>query len=189
MDIYLHVKVLLGMILGLAVGHLLRGVALIVQHPKKNRAYWVHGMWTLFLFIYLLHFWWWEFSLSKVNHWTFPVYFFIAVYATLVYLLCTVLVPDDLQGYGGFQDYFYSRKAWFFALLAVLFVADTVDTMIKGRAYLHSLGWAYDIRTAAYFVLSLVAIKIRNTRFHAAFATFAVVYEVLYIWKLYLTIG
>ncbi len=35
MDIYLHVKVLLSMILGLAVAHLLRGVSRIVQHPKS----------------------------------------------------------------------------------------------------------------------------------------------------------
>ena len=35
MDVYLHIRVLLSMILGLGVGHLLRGVSRIVQHPRK----------------------------------------------------------------------------------------------------------------------------------------------------------
>ena len=53
MDVFLHVKVLLSMILGLGVAHLLRGVGRIVQHPKKYRIYWVHLVWALFLFLYL----------------------------------------------------------------------------------------------------------------------------------------
>ncbi len=72
MEVYLHVRVLLSMILGLGVGHLLRGVSRIVQHPRKYKIYWVHLIWTLFLFLYLIHFWWWEFYLQKVAQWTFP---------------------------------------------------------------------------------------------------------------------
>jgi hypothetical protein len=189
MDVYLHVRVLLSMILGLGVAHLLRGLARIVQHPKKIRIYWVHLVWALFLFLYLIHFWWWEFSLQKVTQWTFPLYFFIAIYATLLYLLCTLLFPDEMDEYDGYRGYFYSRRQWIFSLMAILFIADVLDTFIKGSAYLAKLGLAYDVRTVAYILLSLAAMKIKNPRFHAAFAVFAVVFEVAYILKLYLTIG
>jgi hypothetical protein len=189
MDVYLHVRVLLSMILGLGVAHLLRGVARIVQHPKKAKTYWVHLVWALFLFLYLIHFWWWEFSLQKVERWTFPLYFFIALYAILLYLLCSLLFADDMQDYEGYRDYFYSRRRWIFTLMAILFVADIIDTVIKGSAYRAKLGLTYDIRTAIYILLSILAIKIRSPRFHAAFAVFAVTVEVFYILKLYLTIG
>lgn len=53
------------MILGLGVSHLLRGVARMVQHPKEYKVFWVHLVWSLFL--YLLHFWWWEFRLQKID--------------------------------------------------------------------------------------------------------------------------
>jgi hypothetical protein len=188
MDVYLHVKVLLSMILGLGVGHLLRGVSRIVQHPRKYRAYWVHLVWVLFLFLYLIHFWWWEFYLQKVLQWTFPLYFFIALYATLLFLLCSLFFPDEMGEYDGYRGYFYSRRQWIFTLMTILFVADIIDTLIKGSEYRAHLGVFYDIRTGAYILLSVLAIKIRSPRFHAAFAVFALAVEALNILKLYLTI-
>ncbi|HEX8797746.1 MAG TPA: hypothetical protein VF772_03995 [Terriglobales bacterium] len=100
MDLYSHIKVLFSILLGLGVSHILRGLARIVQHPKQYRVYWVHLVWSLFLFLYLIHFWWWEFRLRQVA-WTFPVYFFIALYATLIYVLCTLLFPDEMSDYKG----------------------------------------------------------------------------------------
>jgi hypothetical protein len=118
MDLYLHVKVLFGMIVGLSVAHLLKGVASIVQHPKRFRVYWVHLVWVLFLFLYLIHFWWWEFNLARVREWTFPLYFFVALYAVLLYLLCTLFFPEQIGEYDGFKGYYYSRRQWIFALMA-----------------------------------------------------------------------
>ena len=48
-DVYLHIRVLFSMILGLGVARLLGGVAPIVQHPKEYKGYWVHLLWALFL--------------------------------------------------------------------------------------------------------------------------------------------
>ena len=56
-------------IIGLAVAHLLRGMALIVQHPKRYKVYWVHLVWVMFLFLYVIHYWWWEFNLELVRQW------------------------------------------------------------------------------------------------------------------------
>ncbi len=128
------------MIVGLSVAHLLKGIALIVQHPKRFRVYWVHLVWVLFLFLYLIHFWWWEFNLVKVREWTFPIYFFVAIYAILLYLLCSLFFPDQIGEYDGFKGYYYSRHQWIFAVMALLFVADIADGFIKGRDYFTRLG-------------------------------------------------
>ena len=79
------------------------GLARIVQHPKEYRVYWVHLVWSLFLFLYLIHFWGWEFRLRQVMEWTFPRYFFVALYATLLYMLCTLLFPEEMGDYKGFD--------------------------------------------------------------------------------------
>jgi len=189
MDIYLHVRVLFSMILGLGVSRLLGGVARIVQHPKEYKVYWVHLVWSLFLFLYLLHFWWWEFRLHKIDPWTFPVYLLIALYALLLYLLCALLFPDEMADYDGFRGYFYSRRRWIFAFMCLLFLADIVDTLIKGAPYLRALGPVYYVRTALYILLSAVAMKTDNARFHAAFAVFATAYEIAYIWTSYYTLS
>jgi hypothetical protein len=118
MDLYLHVRVIFGMVVGLAVAHLLRVSALIVQHPKRYKVYWVHSLWVLFLFLYVIHYWWWEFNLELVQRWTFLLYLFVALYAVLLYLLCVLILPEQIGEYhDGFREYFYARGQWFFAAL------------------------------------------------------------------------
>jgi hypothetical protein len=189
MDMYLHVRVLFSIILGLGISRLLTGVARIVQHPKEYKVYWVHLLWALFLFLYLIHFWWWEYRLQGIRQWTFPLYLFISVYAVLLFLLCVLFFPEEMGDYDGFKAYFYSRRRWIFSFMTVLFVADFVDTLIKGTAYLQVLGPFYYARVILYLALSIAAIKISNERFHAAFAIFATSYEVLLILKYYMTMG
>lgn len=40
-DLFLHVRVRMGMIVGLGPTHLLRGVARIIEHPRRLQVYWV----------------------------------------------------------------------------------------------------------------------------------------------------
>ena len=68
----------------------------------------------------------------------------------VLFLLCTLLFPDDLAEYAGWRDYFQSRRSWFFGIMAVLYVIDFVDTLIKGRRYYHHFGIEYPIRNLAY---------------------------------------
>jgi hypothetical protein len=134
-----------------------------LQHPQKSRVYGVHLLWVIFVFLYLIHYWWWEFNLEKLRDWNFPLYSFIAFYAVMLYLLCTMLIPDQIDEYQGFKGYFYARRQWIFGLMALLFVTDIADTVLKGRDYYHRLGVAYDVRTGVFLVLSLLAIKIKTT--------------------------
>jgi hypothetical protein len=61
LDLYQHVRVVVSILLGFSLTHLLKGVARIVQHPGRERVYWVDLVWTWFMFFYLITFWWWEF--------------------------------------------------------------------------------------------------------------------------------
>jgi hypothetical protein len=187
MDMYLHIRVLFTIILGLGVSRLLTGVAKIVQHPKENKVYWVHLLWALFLFLYLIHYWWWEYRLQTIQKWTFPLYFFVALYAVILFFLCVLFFPEEMADYNSFRDYFYSRRRWIFSFMTILFIADFADTLIKGSGYLHALGPVYYIRTASYIVLS--AIKIKNPIFHAGFAIYATLYEIVLILRYYMTLG
>ena len=180
-SVYLHVRVLLGMIVGLGLTHLLRQVARIVEHPNKYRVYWVHLVWVLSVFLFLLHFWWWEFRLSAMTQWTFNLYLFVALYALLLYLLCVFILPDSMEGYADYSEYFYSRRAWFFGTLAVVYVVDFADTLVKGQTYLSQFGVEYPLRNIVHVVLCLVAIATPRKRFHAAFAVLAVLYQLSWI--------
>lgn len=183
--VFVHVRVVIGIIIGLGITHLLRHVARIVEHPHRQRTWWVHLAWALATFLYMIGFWWWELGLESIEHWSVPIYLFLILYAVLLYLQCALLFPEDIADYDGYQDYFMSRRRWFFGMVAALYAVDLLDSWVKGSAHLHALGGVYLVRGALFVVLALVAMRTRNLRFHAAFAVLAVISQVAFVLRYY----
>ena len=179
--LYVHVRILLGMVVGLGLTHLLRNFANLIENPRRKAPYWIHLVWALSMFLYLLHFWWWQFRLSHQAHWSFNLYLFVTLYALLLYLLCAFVFSDSAAEHDSYRDYFYSRRRWFFGLLAVVYAVDLADTWLKGAGYFHGFGIEYPIRNTAYIVLSLVAIATRNPWFHGTFAVAGLLYQLSWI--------
>jgi hypothetical protein len=175
-----YVMVLASVIIGLGITHLLQGVGGLVQHPHREKSYWVHLLWVAAVFLRAIFWWWFEFQLSKTPQWTFALYIFVLAYAVLIYLWCALLFPRDLAGYDGFKDYFYSRRDWFFGLLLAGQAIDIADTLLKGWAHFRSLGASYMIWLVAISVLAVIAMRTRNERFHGAFAIFTVAYLIAF---------
>jgi hypothetical protein len=186
-NIFTHVRTIISIIVGLSIGRLLTGLARFVQHPRQQKIYPVHLVWTFFMLVYVIHFWWWEFRLATLQ-WTFVLYCFAAFYASVFFFLCTMLFPDTMYEYKGFSDYFMSRRAWFFGILIGTFLLDIIDTAIKGSAYVQSLGPEYWVRMVFYVVASILAILIKNQRFQLAYAIVALVYEIAWALSLYDTL-
>jgi hypothetical protein len=137
MDLFEYIAVLTSIIIGLAITHILRGVARLIQHPETNRIYWVHLCWVGYLFLIQVFWWWWEFRLGDIEVWTFQLYMFIVFYAVLVFLTSSMLFPDDLEGYDGYRDYFFARRTWFFGLLLLLLLTDVADSLPR----VSTTGW------------------------------------------------
>jgi hypothetical protein len=164
--------------LGLSVTRLVSGVAALVQHPGRYPIWPVHLCWIAWALLNVVTFWWLEFRLSQIQHWTYGLYFFVCVYASMYNFLSVLLFPQDLDEYKGYQDYFLSRRRWFFGFAALTEALDVVDTLIKGEAHLRSLGLEYFVATGAFILLSAVAAGTRNPRFHMLFALGAVAHEI-----------
>lgn len=180
-----HIRILLGIILGLGITTLLKGMARFVQHPGRERIYWVHFAWAVSMFVLLAHFWWWEFRLTHVHPWSFVSYAFLIGYVVMLFLLCTLLFPDDIGDYGSWHDYFQSRRQWFFGLMASTYLIDFGDTLIKGRGYFASFGIEYPLRNLGYVLLCLVAMKTRSENFHRTFVLASLVYQASWIYRMF----
>jgi hypothetical protein len=177
-DAFFHVRILVGIITGLSLFRLLSGLARPVQHPEWKTIGYVHTAWAIYLLLTIVHFWWFEFGLSKVEKWTFGLYLFVIGYGILLFLICTILFPDQMDRYSDPEEYFFSRKAWFYGLLVAMFLVDIGDSAIKGQAHLQALGLAYWVRQSAMIALSLIAIFVRQRPYHAAFASAGILYQV-----------
>ena len=184
-DLYLHIRVIISIVLGIAITRVLSGLAKFVQHPGKLKVYPVHILWALIVLIASIHFWWWEFGLTAIARWRFELFLFVLFYAFLFALMANILFPDELDEYEGYQDYFQSRRGWFFGLLIVSMLTDWFDTAIKGHNYLSSFGAEYPTRLVVTIVLALVAMRTRSARFHFVFALLYLAYYVSWIIRVY----
>lgn len=186
MDTFNHIKSVISIVLGLSIGRLLTSTVKFIQHPGRSKPYWIHLLWGFYIFLLLIHFWWWEFRLTTIETWNFTEYFFLILYVMIYYVLCSLLYPDDVKDYqDSFKAYFYSRKNWFFSILAVSYALDLVDTAIKGKAYLYHFGPEYPIRNVIHILLCLLCIRYKSEKFHGMIAILFILYEISYILRLY----
>jgi hypothetical protein len=184
-EIFPHIRIVMGMVVGLGVTRLLSGVARIVQHPDRSPLYPVHLGWVLSVLLMLVHFWWFEFGLYHIGNWTFGIYLFLIVYAVLLFLLCAFLFPESMADYSGYEDYFLSKRRWFFGILASTYVLDLIDTLIKGRAHLESFGTEYLLRLPVSVALCGVAMATKNRIFHAVLVVASLIYQISFILRLF----
>lgn len=180
-EAFSHIRIVVGMIVGLCISRLLTGIARLIQHPRKSELYLVHLMWTTFTLLTVVHFWWFEFSLRMSSIWSFGVYVFVLFYASLHFILSTFLVPDNGREYAEYRDYFISARKYFFGFLAAFYVADLLDTLLKGWQHFRNLGLEYPLQIAIFVLLSLYASHTERRSFHAIFAAGALLYQVSFV--------
>ena len=187
MTTFEYIAVLISIIVGLGITHLLGGLGRLIGNPGKAKVYWVHIAWSLYLFVYLVAFWWWEFRLNTVEDWTIELYLFLVLYAVLMYLLCVIVYPMEFPS--DFREYFYLRRRWFFGVWILIYVVDVVDTLSKGGAYFASYGLEYPVTMTAYITLSATAIFTVNRRFHGGFAVGMCFYQFVWMFRLFGTVS
>ena len=112
MTSYEYLSTLLSIIIGLGITHLLVGIGRIINNPKGVKPYWIHLVWTLAIFIYLIQYWWFEYKLISILEWTFRSLsgrLFISAYSFEfgpVQLRDKITRPHDGAGqYGGEKGY------------------------------------------------------------------------------------
>ncbi|WP_434212005.1 hypothetical protein [[Pseudomonas] boreopolis] len=91
------------------------------------------------------------------------------------------MFPENIDEYADWRDYFYRRRHWFFGLLALAYLVDLGDTLVKGRAYFAGFGPEMWLRSLAYAAFSLMAMATANPRYHAIFAVAGLAYQLAFI--------
>ena len=91
---------------------------------------------------------------------------------------CALLFPSDMDDYAGFEDFFISRRGWFFGLLATSNIIDLYDTWLKGAEHFDNAGTPYLVLTVANFSAAVIAAITPNRTYHAFLAIAALAYQV-----------
>jgi hypothetical protein len=187
-EFFPHVRIVMGMVIGLGITRLLMGAAGLIQHPKRARLSLIHLLWAFSILLELIFFWWWEVELSLLTDWSFGIFSFLIAYAVTLFLLAALLFPDNIDDYEGYQDFFLKRRHWFFGVFAATFVLDVVDTLIKGMPHFDSLGIGYLAQVPLGIALCLIAIRTADRRYHLALVLVHLAYQAFWIVQLF-TLG
>lgn len=184
-ELFPHVRIVMGMVVGLGITRLLLGYAGLIQHPARAKLSLLHLLWGFSILVELVLFWWWEFELYGVQNWNFGLFAFLIGYAVTLFLLAALIFPDKLDDYDGYEDFFLRRRHWFFAILGLTFVLDIVDTLVKGEPYFDTLGIGYLIQVPIGLALVGIAIWTSNRRYHLGLVLVHLAYQAWWIVQLF----
>jgi len=182
-----YAAVLVSIIVGLALTQILRGVGRIVTTPDGPSPYWIHLAWTLFMFVFITGFWWFEINLRDVA-WNQSIYYVWIIYATLLYFTCLILQPSDSIGISSYKEYFYRNRGWFFGLIIAWSLWDFVDTFVKGTSHFSELGVVYLTTMTIRIVGCSIAIATRNERYHQMLVVLVLLMDISNNFRFFFTI-
>jgi hypothetical protein len=189
-EIFVHIRIIVGMILGISIARLVSGVTRFIQHPGKERINLLHIGWAVFIFLAIIHFWWFEFALSRIEHWTFESYFLIICYAVVFVMLSAMIFPDNIGEHEGLKEYFWDRRKVFYVLVLILFSVDVLDTLLKGASYYRQIyGWYYPVRQSLLIGGTIGALLTASERYHVWFVAFALVFQIIWVASLFDVLG
>jgi hypothetical protein len=188
-ELFPHIRIVMGMVIGLGITRLLAGVAGLVQHPRRAGLSALHLLWVAAVLLELIHFWWWEFALFQLDGWSFGIFFFIFLYTIILFLQAALLFPDSLAEYNGYEDFFLKRRQWFFALFVANIVCDLIDTYIKGEVHWDKFAFEYALQLPIGVALCAIAAWTPNRHFHLALVSFYLVYKLSWIFRLFNTVN
>ena len=180
MDPFSYLSVLISIILALGMTRVLAGVGEMLQARSRRRLYWVHAVWVVNLFLYLVVAWWIFYRWRNQQPWTFFLFIFVLISPTILYLASIVLFPPEssLDDFVNYKTHYYSNHRVFFVLFALL----------EGISHLVALGPLYFISSILFFARLVIAAITRNERYHQCYAIFFLAQTTLISFNLFRTL-
>ncbi len=181
METFSYLAILTSIVLGLGITRLLTGIGKLLHAHGRISVYWVHLVWSLNLFLFIVLNWWILFRWHTQTEWTFFIFLFVLLSPTVSFLLAVLLFPEPLEDGTDLKKHFYANHRPFFALATLLVPLDAMDTLLKGWDHFVAQGWIYVIFLSIMLVLNLVAAYTRSEKYHTFFSVFFLAYLMLFI--------
>lgn len=167
MSSFEYLAILVSVVMGLAIARLTSSLSESIKRKKQVRRYWVQRVWTFNVWVYVLGVWWGMVSWDRLNDWTFFLFLYIMLYATVIYLLADALYPSDMDRSPDLEEYFFAHRRWFFGLLALTALVDIPETVLKQTFDLRAIPVAYPMLVCGWLLIAGVGFSTSKRRVHA----------------------
>src|SRR5207237_3969153 len=172
-----YLSVLISIVLALGMTRVLAGVGEMLQASSHRQIYWVHVLWIVNLFLYLVIAWWIFYRWRNQQPWSFLLFVFVLISPTILYLASLLLFPRESEAdiAVDYKTHYYANHRAFFILFGLFTPVDFVDSLLKGVSHFLALGPVYFVSGLLYFAGLLTAAITRNERYHEFYAVFFLV--------------
>jgi hypothetical protein len=170
MSVFEYLGVILSVIMGLGLTHVLAGLSKTVHHRRTMKPYWVHTVWAFNTLIYIVIIWWGMFWWSNQQDWLFFQFLLLILYAIVLFFLASLLYPWDIPDDFDFETHFFETRPWFFSVLALGWLVDIPETMLKSKDGLRDLPEGYVLFVSTFIALGLIGAIWSNKTYHKIFA-------------------
>jgi hypothetical protein len=190
MDPFSYLSVLISIILALGMTQVLVGVGEMLQARARRRIYWVHSIWIVNLFLYLVIAWWIFYRWRNQQPWTFLLFVFVLISPTLLFLCSRLLFPPEnaLDQLVDYKKHYYANHRAFFVIFCLFTPVDAIDSLLKGIPHFLELGPQYYLSSTLYFAGMLGAAITRRERYHQVFAIIFLAQTILISFTLFRTL-
>ena len=190
MNAFEYLSVLISIILALGMTRVLGGVGEMLQARLHRRIYWVHVVWIVNLFLYLIVAWWIFYRWRNQQLWTFFLFLFVLISPTILYLASLLLFPpeSDLDEMLDYKTHYYANHRAFFILFALFTPVDIIDSLLKGIPHFLALGPQYLGSSVLYVAGMATAAITRNPRYHQFYAIFFLIQTVVISFVIFRTL-
>ena len=162
----------------------------MLQARSRHRIYWVHVIWIVNLFLYLVIAWWIFYRWRDQQPWTFYLFLFVLISPTILYLASLLMFPreGDVDTAIDYKAHYYANHRAFFILFALFVPVDIVDSLLKGLPHFLALGPIYFVSSVLYFAGLIIAAFTRSERYHEFYAVFFLVQTTLVSFLIFQTL-
>ncbi len=190
MDPFSYLSVLISIVLALGMTRVLAGVGEMLQARSRRHIYWVHVVWVVNVFIYLVVAWWVFYRWRTQQPWTFFLFVFVLISPTILYLAALLLFPREgaIDQSVDYKAHFYSNHRAFFIILLLYGPVDLLDSLLKGVHHFLELGPPYMISMTLFLTGITIGAITRNERYHQFYSLFFLIQTVIISFAVFRTL-
>lgn len=140
--------------------------------------------WVLVILLWIIQFWW-DYLFESTDK-TYDIYTYLVdlSYVFGLFFISVTLTPDDVNEYGGYEEYYFSRKKWLFSFFIIINIIQDLNDVRNDIKAHDMLGLIFLLSLLLFSSLCIFfAMRVKSKKFQfflIGLLTFSIILDFLF---------